>query len=254
LKWWEKRIGPRLIRDITPESLEKACKELEKQELSGPTINRYLAALSAALSFAVKRRWITYNPGRLAEKYPENPPMERVLSAEERTNILDASRSSDCPYMYPIVLIGMYMGLRKSEFLNLTWDKVSFEESALLISRTKNGDKKRIPMPAIVLEALIDLHEARQGGSPLLFPGFVNPLKPFDIRKPWDRILKAAEIKTLRIHDLRHTCATWLVASGASIFHTAEIMGHRTTQTTMRYTHLQKEHLRSAIEGIVKVS
>ena len=68
-----------------------------------------------------------------------------------------------------------------------------------------------------------------------------------EFRKRWESVLRQAEIKDFRYHDLWHSAASYMVRNGMDLRLVAEILGHRTLQMTMRYSHLQKEHLREAM-------
>jgi len=81
----------------------------------------------------------------------------------------------------------------------------------------------------------------------LLFPSSQDPQKPLDLRKQWEAAIRKAEIEDFRYHDLRHSAASYMVRSGLDLRLVAEILGHRTLQMTMRYSHLQKDHLRQAM-------
>ena len=81
----------------------------------------------------------------------------------------------------------------------------------------------------------------------LLFPSSQDPQKPLDLRKQWESAIHKTEIKDFHYHDLRHSAASYMVRSGMDLRLVAEILGHRTLQMTMRYSHLQKDHLRQAM-------
>jgi len=68
----------------------------------------------------------------------------------------------------------------------------------------------------------------------------------------WTRALQRANIKNFRFHDLRHTAASYLVMNGASLHETAEILGHKSTQTTKRYAHLSTDHKSALSERVME--
>ncbi len=80
-----------------------------------------------------------------------------------------------------------------------------------------------------------------------MFPSTVDPQKPFDFRKAWEKVLRKAEIQDFRWHDLRHSTASYLAMGGASPREIAEILGHKTLQMAMRYSHLSQKHSQSVV-------
>jgi len=84
-----------------------------------------------------------------------------------------------------------------------------------------------------------------------LFPGRIKG-QSLNLRKQWVAALKQAEIEDFRWHDLRHSCASFMVQNGLDFRLVAELLGHRTLQMSMRYSHLTKEHLKQAISKALK--
>ena len=74
--------------------------------------------------------------------------------------------------------------------------------------------------------------------------------KPFvSIKKAWQTARKAARLSDVRLHDLRHTCASGLVNSGASLFLVAEVLGHKNVSSSQRYSHLANDTLLAAVDA-----
>jgi site-specific recombinase XerD len=82
----------------------------------------------------------------------------------------------------------------------------------------------------------------RRIDTDLIFPG-KNPQQPIDLRKPWETALQRAGIADFHWHDLRHTAASYLAMSGASLAEIAEILGHKTLAMVKRYSHLSHDHI-----------
>jgi integrase len=80
--------------------------------------------------------------------------------------------------------------------------------------------------------------------------GFPGPYENFDDH--WYAAVKAAGIEGFRFHDLRHTCASYLATQGASLLEIGNVLGHRSMQMTMRYSHLTQTHKVAAIEQMAK--
>ena len=89
-------------------------------------------------------------------------------------------------------------------------------------------------------------HQHRIVGREELFPGRIKG-QSLNLRKQWVAAIKLAEIEDFRWHDLRHSCASYLVRQGVDIRLIAELLGHKSLQMSFRYSHLDKEHLKAAI-------
>ncbi len=105
---------------------------------------------------------------------------------------------------------------------------------------------EHLPLSTRALDILKNMKE--EATSPFLFPGKV-PGKPLqEIKKAWGTIRKKADIPDVRLHDLRHTHASYLVSSGLSLSIVGKLLGHTQASTTQRYAHLADEPLRRATE------
>lgn len=125
------------------------------------------------------------------------------------------------------------------ELLRLRWSDVDVSRRALRILETKNGESRSIPLPQPAVEALRQL--PRHLGSDLLF---ATPEGPATFpRKAWEKALKDSGVTDFRFHDLRHSCASYLAMAGATIREIEEILGHKSLQMTVRYSHLSDQHL-----------
>lgn len=109
---------------------------------SGPTVNRYLAALSSCLSYAKNDlQWIERNPVEQIRKPSENPGRVRFLTDEERRKLLDACRSS--PDLYLAVVLSLTTGARQGEIMSLRYQQVDFKRKLLTLYETKNGEGEK---------------------------------------------------------------------------------------------------------------
>jgi integrase len=208
-----------------------------------------MASLSHALSIAANEwEWIDSNP-MFKVKKPQLPqPRVRFLDDEERKHLLDACRISDCPYLYPIVVIALSTGARKNEIMHLRWRDIDFERGVARLERTKNRERRALPLTHHALKLVQDLHEV--AGNPaktdFLF-GRSDGLAPLEIRKPWNKALKDASIEDFRFHDLRHSAASYLAMNGATSAEIAEVLGHKTLQMVKRYAHLSDQHVSNVV-------
>ena len=122
------------------------------------------------------------------------------------------------------------------------------DRGTLFLPDTKSGKSRTVILNPDALAILQE--QVKRLDNPYVFPGKVagkalnNPIKGFH------RILKAAGIENLRIHDLRHSFASLAVNSGATLYQVQHLLGHASSQTTQRYAHLADSTLREASGGV----
>jgi integrase len=248
LLWWKQQLGHLSLAMLTAAEIGRRRDQLLARQVRGgkrispATVVRYLAALSVALTAAVKEwDWLDDSPMRKVRKPREARGRVRTLSKTEITDLLAACKASKNPHLYLIVVLAVSTGMRLGEIVTLTRGQVDLAKQRLVLYHTKNGDVRSVPLagPSLTeLTARLDTPGAR---SSLVFPG-KRPDRPIDIRTAWDNTLKKGGITDFRFHDLRHCAASLLLESGASLGQLAEVLGHRTLQMVKRYTHLSESH------------
>lgn len=213
------------------------------------TVNRTRAALSTIFKFAIKEKnYLKENPVYLVPSRTENNKRKRFLSDKERVALLSACRASDCDKLYLLVLLALTTGARQGELLGLHWDEIDFKARTATLKMTKNGESRILTIPE---STMAELCRFREVGSGLIFPSKTKWRRPFEFRKHWNKALLVAGIEDFRFHDLRHSCASMLVMNGATLYETAQILGHKSTQTTARYAHLSVEHKQALTDRIM---
>ncbi len=201
-----------------------------------------MAALSHAFTLAVREwGWLEASPISKVRKPKEPRGQTRFLSDDERDALLEVCRSSDNPYIYPVVVLALSTGARKGEILGLTWKDVDFDRSVITLHETKNGERRVLPLASHALEVMEQRFQDRRRDSHFVFPSR-NGKKPFDIQRAWKASLKNAELHDFRFHDLRHSAASYLAMNGASLAEISEILGHKTLAMVKRYAHLSEAH------------
>ena len=139
--------------------------------------------------------------------------------------------------------------------LNLCWSDINFNRRIASVRITKNGDPRALPLPQVVVEELVNHREV---GSGLVFASTIRPGVPFDYKKRWQIAVEVAGLlrpaghpEHFRFHDLRHTAVSYLVQNGATLYGTAEVLGHRSIETTKRYAHLDTKRKREATDRVL---
>jgi len=234
LGWWRDRIGHVPLKDLSPEHLSRALAALGRDGSGPGTQNRYLSAISRALEFAKREwRWIDHNPARDVSRRREPPGRVRYLSNAERERLLEACRASRDRELYPLVLIALATGARLGELVSLRWEAVDLDARRITFNATKNRERRSAAITGPAAEAL-DLLGPQESG-----PVFSHTV----FRHSWERAVNEAGVEDFRFHDLRHTAASYLAMSGASLLDIAALLGHKTLAMVRRYAHLSDSHL-----------
>src|SRR5258708_4587020 len=154
------------------------------------------------------------------------------------------------PYLVEKIILAAHTGLRRGSLFNLRWDQIDLEHRVLRIPWTKSGRPLSVPLNTTAHDTLKGLHEARDPGSPYVFPHRSGPnagAPVMDIKNGFYAALALAKIEDFTWHDLRHTFASWLMMRGASLRSVAELLGHQSMKMTMRYAHLSPAFLSAEV-------
>jgi hypothetical protein len=144
--------------------------------------------------------------------------------------------------------MAMTTGARRAELENLRWSDINWERSEASIPNTKNGDKKVLPL---IPNVMSELERFRSGGNTLIFASSRCPNQPFNFVPRWDQAIKLSKVKKFRFHDLRHTCASYLAQSGASLLQIGDVLGQRQPTVTKRYSHLGVHHKTALVNEVL---
>lgn len=172
----------------------------------------------------------------------------RYLSKEECQSLID---SCD-PHLKPIVITALNTGMRKGEILNLRWDQVDLRHGFILLSVTKNGERREIPINKTLEAVFLDKSLIRRLDVPYVFYDPVTG-KPYrDIKRSFNSAVKRSKIQDFHFHDLRHTFASHLVMAGVDLTTVKELLGHKDIKMTLRYAHLAPSHKVKAVDILDK--
>lgn len=253
MAWWRAAVGNVALSDVTPALIaemrdrllvEPAKYAKRQSKLRTPaTANRYLASLARAFTVAVKEwHWLDANPLRNVSRKTEPRGRVRYLSEDERMALLQACERSELPVLRLIVLIALTTGMRRGEILALRWQDVDLQRNVIVIHKTKNNERRAVPIAPNV-KPLLDAHnKVRRIDGDLVFPHPEKADRPVAIDGPWQDAILAAKVEDFRFHDLRHTAASYLAMSGATTAELAAVLGHKTLAMVKRYTHLSEQH------------
>ncbi|QDK34010.1 site-specific integrase [Sphingomonas sp. IC081] len=202
-------------------------------------------------SFELAAKWnipgAQVNPVRAVPRPRFNNKKERYLTAEEAERLVAACKESANTQLAAIVQLLLLTGARKTEILTAQWSNVDLDRRTLYLPQTKNGKPRHVPLAAAAVEVIKGLR--RWDKCDWLVP---NPTtrEPFtDLKRPWDTARDKAGLSDVRIHDLRHSAASFMVNNGVDLYAVGKVLGHSSPDTTQRYSHLSDSTLLSAVEA-----
>lgn len=268
-------IGKRKAEKVTTAEVHRLHSKLSHSPYQA---NRMLRVLSSLFTFASKAHIVPlgFNPCRGIEFFPEEG-RERYLTSQELAAIGEAIREAETvglpysvdetkqtakhapkeenrrtligPHAAAAIRLLIFTGARLREILHLKWDQVDFERGLLLLPISKTG-KKTIILNAPALAILNSL--PRVGGYVIAgtSAGTEDEKPRSDLKKPWKAVSKRAGLKSVRIHDLRHTHASVGVGVGLGLPIIGKLLGHTQVATTQRYAHLDNDPVKKAAEHI----
>lgn len=235
--------------------LRAKVNQRTKRALSPKTVNLVLSLLKKMLKTAVKWGLIGESPAEGMELYSQPERAVKYWTIEERDRFLRFARNID-PDFADLCLVAAYTGLRRGELAGLQRHQVMFDQGVIQvdavycfrskqrIERTKNRKIGWVPMTAEVRAALADRQLAATT-SPIF------PLVLFkDALGQLHGLAKAAGVRKIRFHDLRHTYASALVSQGVDLYRVQKLMRHETAAMTQRYAHLAISDLQEAADRI----
>ena len=257
-----------MLEDLKPFHIQNFYNQLSAEGLSGNTIKHIHVNIRKALKYAVKTELIPYNPADRTDR----PKCEKYnASFYNKEELMELFRVFEGDRMELCVHIVAYYGLRRSEVVGLKWDAVDFQKKTITIrhkvissygegtekiigeDKLKNlASHRTLPLIPHIEKLLLEERSKQEYYMELLRDGYNrdyleyicrdnlgNLITPGYISDHFHFIVKKHGLKHLRFHDLRHSCASLLVANGISMKQIQEWLGHSTYNVTANfYSHL----------------
>lgn len=243
-KWGKMRLT-----DINSRSVAQWLSEKRAKGFAPATVEKLRVLLGR--SFVLGASWDTpgteRNPTRGIPRAPLNNGRERFLSAEEAARLREAVAASQNSQLQHIVGLLLLTGARLRELLDARWENVNVERQSWFIPTSKTGKSRHVPLSTAALAIIEKL--PRFKNCPWLVPNPDTRLPFVSIKHAWQRAIKVAKLPGLRLHDLRHSAASFMVNSGVDLFAVGKVLGHASYQSTQRYSHLANDTLLKAVEA-----
>jgi integrase len=273
-------IGSKRIVDVRRADVARLHAQLSGAPYQA---NKTLAVVSAIWNWAAKRDEAdrNSNPASGIERYPEKG-RERFLTSDELARLGDVLREGETvglsysvdegepkakhapkaenrrtrldPFAVAAIRLLILTGARLREILHARWQDVDFERSFIRLQDSKTG-AKLIYLSAAAIDLLTAL--PRIDGNPYVIPGWKGAASDeaggsprADLKRAWAAVTRAAALEGLRIHDLRHSFASFGAGASLGLPIIGKLLGHSQATTTHRYAHLDADPMRKAVETI----
>lgn len=254
------KMKPGNIQDFYQKELERVCAN---------SVIHYHAVIHKALKYAVKIDLLDANPADKIERPKKNKFVGSFYDADEMKTLFEVSKGT--PLEIPI-LLGAFYGLRRSEAIGLKWAAIDFEMNTLTIRHTvtscevdgkrtlvasdttkTKSSRRTLPLVQFVRERLLDLKAEQEENRRVCGKGYNreyidyvcvnsigNLIRPNYVTENFKRFLQENGLREIRFHDLRHSCASMMLASGVPMKQIQEWLGHSDFSTTANiYAHLE---------------
>ncbi len=250
-------LGVLPLRRFDTLLMERLQKDLQAEEYQDGSINRSIGTMKRTFTKAVDWHMVEEDVLKQIRKVKMFKEVGRLryLSAHEAQNLISVCDEN----LKPIVITALHTGMRKGEILKLKWENVDLQHGYIAIPKTKNGERRDIPVDQTLREMFQKLPRTFTGerdNREMVPYVFHNPqtLKAYvDIQYAFTEALKRAGIKDFHFHDLRHTFASLFMMNGGEITTLSRLLGHKTLKMTMRYAHFAPAHMQKAASVMDKV-
>lgn len=269
-------LGKQKMTKITPTMIRRLLEQKSGDGLSTGSVRHIHGLLRNVLADAEREELLHANPARLVRPPALRRPERRALTVPKAKHLVEVVRGHRLEALW---ICALSLGLRRGELLGLRWIDVDFDAETvavrqtvlrvggrLEISQPKTQKSARlIPAPAVILNQL-RTHRARQlaeqlkvgprwTDSGLVFTSTVGtPLEPRNVDRAWHALRATADLDWLRLHDLRHACATFMLLSGASPRTVMQTLGHSQIGLTMNtYAHFLPDIERAAVTEAARI-
>ncbi|WP_353506592.1 site-specific integrase [Pseudoalteromonas apostichopi] len=239
----------RRLTEITKHDIQRFLDKMLEDHMPA-TVNRMLSLAHRMFKLTIEWNFAPQpfiNPAAGVRKLKENNRRERYLTKEELDNFIAACDAEPSRTPTNALKLAVLSGMRIGEILSARWSNLEVVDGkgSLFLPHTKSGFSRTVVLNDAALKTILEQKPFRKKGNTFIFPGKMKGQHIHHPKKAFARIkASAGGLVDLRIHDLRHSFASMLINSGATLYETQHLLGHHNPQTTTRYAHLSTDRLR----------
>jgi integrase len=240
----------RKVRDVVFADVDRLHRRITEAG-HGYRANRVLALVSKMFALAVVWGWRETNPCKGIKRNREHH-RRRYLMPDELARLTKVLAEEPDRDFVDIIRLLLLTGARRGEVRSMKW--ADLDLGAGTWSKPPSGVKQhehhQVPLSAPARQILAERLARKTDDSEFVFPGDGSKGHLMNVWRAWRRLLEAAGITGLRLHDLRHSFASELVSGGASLPLIGALLGHSNPATTSRYSHLYTDVQVAAVERV----
>ena len=254
-------LGSKSFKALTHAVLDQWVREHIVKQYKPGTINKHIFLVNRLINLA--KHWgivdVNHFDTRSIKRLSMGDYTQYFLTEDEVHAVLSACQRDQHPFLYLFAKLLLLTGARKGEARLAQWRDINMGTRVWTVPVSKNGRSRRIVLSSSAVEVLKAI---RTQSERLYLPTarsdylFINPKTQLPYHSfycAWERARQRAELPHVRIHDLRHSFASFLINKGASIYEVQTLLGHHHVSMTERYAHLMPNTLQDRVDIIAQI-
>jgi integrase len=244
-------LGRLFMDQVTPSLVVGVLQKMQGEGYASGTVNRVIILIKHTFNLA--RQWGvpgTSNNPTWGIKTAPDVKRERFLTDDELIRLRASLEADENQVAASAIKVLVLTGARRNEVTHARWEYVDWINGTLKVPLSKTGTPRWITLNSTAIALVRSIQQRSK--SEFIFPSPVTGRPCPSLHFPWSRIKKRAGLDGLRLHDLRHSYASFLVNDGVELYTVQNLLGHTHPRATQRYAHLTQDTLKDAAEIVSK--